>query len=74
VIGLIERDETTDEQAEQLYAALERLMRPDRMGEKYKVLAIARRKDGILKEREEGDFYVSSGNETFRLLSSVLVD
>lgn len=47
VIHLIEDDHTTDEQAEEIYHALERLVLPEHMGERYKVLAIARKKDGI---------------------------
>jgi NADH dehydrogenase [ubiquinone] 1 alpha subcomplex assembly factor 7 len=43
----IEADSTTDEQAYELYSALERLLAPDQMGERYKVLAIARKKEGI---------------------------
>lgn len=47
VSGLIEDDNTTDEQAEDLYSALERLVLPEHMGERYKVMAIAKKKDGI---------------------------
>jgi len=47
VVALIEKDSTTDEQAEDLCNALERLTQPDHMGERYKVLAIARKRDGI---------------------------
>jgi NADH dehydrogenase [ubiquinone] 1 alpha subcomplex assembly factor 7 len=47
VSGLIEDDNTTDEQAEDLYNALERLVLPEHMGERYKVMAIAKKKDGI---------------------------
>ena len=43
----IEADSTTDEQAYELFSALERLLAPDQMGERYKVLAIARKKEGI---------------------------
>ena len=43
----IEADSTTDEQASALYSALERLLAPEQMGERYKVLAIARKKDGL---------------------------
>lgn len=43
----IEADSTTDEQAYDLYSALERLLAPDQMGERYKVLAIARKKEGL---------------------------
>jgi NADH dehydrogenase [ubiquinone] 1 alpha subcomplex assembly factor 7 len=47
VISLIEDDNTTDEQAEDLYSALERLVMPEQMGERYKVMAIGPKKDGI---------------------------
>ena len=47
VVGLIEDEKTTDEEAEDLYSALERLIAPEQMGERYKVLAIARKKDAI---------------------------
>ena len=43
----IEADSTTDEQAYDLYSALERLLAPDQMGQRYKVLAIARKKEGL---------------------------
>lgn len=43
----IEADNTTDEQAYELFSALERLLAPDQMGERYKVLAIARKKEGL---------------------------
>ena len=43
----IEDDATTDDQAYELYSAMERLMAPDQMGERYKVLAIAAKKGGI---------------------------
>jgi NADH dehydrogenase [ubiquinone] 1 alpha subcomplex assembly factor 7 len=46
-IMLIEDEKTSDEQAEELYNALERLVSPEQMGERYKVLAIAYKKDGI---------------------------
>jgi NADH dehydrogenase [ubiquinone] 1 alpha subcomplex assembly factor 7 len=46
-IQLIEDDSTTDEQAEELCTALERLMSKEEMGERFKVLAIAHKKDGI---------------------------
>jgi NADH dehydrogenase [ubiquinone] 1 alpha subcomplex assembly factor 7 len=46
VIHSIESDSTTDEQAEDLFYALERLVAPEQMGIRYKVLSIAReRKD-----------------------------
>ena len=41
----IENDETTDDQAYELYSALERLVAPEQMGERYKVLAIAPKKE-----------------------------
>ena len=47
VVALIEKDSTTDKQAEDLCNALERLTQPEHMGERYKVLAIARKRDGI---------------------------
>jgi len=40
VISLIDKDETTDEQAEELYTGLERLVSPEEMGERYKILGI----------------------------------
>mmetsp|Transcript_20548 Transcript_20548/g.30889 ORF Transcript_20548/g.30889 Transcript_20548/m.30889 type:complete len:619 (+) Transcript_20548:146-2002(+) len=49
VTALIEDGSTTDEQAEDLYTALERLVLPEQMGERYKVLAIGRKKDGIFE-------------------------
>mmetsp|Transcript_30244 Transcript_30244/g.46152 ORF Transcript_30244/g.46152 Transcript_30244/m.46152 type:complete len:636 (+) Transcript_30244:132-2039(+) len=49
VAALIEDENTLDEQAEDLYAALERLVLPEQMGERYKVLAIAKKKDGIFE-------------------------
>lgn len=49
VVALIEDENTTDEEAEDLYNALERLILPEQMGERYKVLAIARKKDGIFE-------------------------
>lgn len=47
VLALIEDENTTDDEAEDLYFALERLLLPEQMGERYKVLAIARKKDAI---------------------------
>jgi NADH dehydrogenase [ubiquinone] 1 alpha subcomplex assembly factor 7 len=41
IINLMERDDTTEEQAENLYRSLVRLASPEEMGERYKVLAIA---------------------------------
>jgi len=43
----IEDDATTDEEAEEIYSALERLMATEEMGERYKVLAIAHKKQGL---------------------------
>ena len=47
VVALLEKDSTTDKQAEDLCNALERLTQPEHMGERYKVLAIAKKRDGI---------------------------
>ena len=53
-MGIVERvenyigkDETTDEQADEICSALERLVSVDQMGERYKVLAIAAKKEGL---------------------------
>ena len=46
-LQLIEDDSTTDDQAEELYTALKRLLSEEDMGERFKVLAIAHKKDGI---------------------------
>ena len=53
-MGIVERveryiqdDATTDDQAFELYSALERLIGSDQMGERYKVLAIAPKKDNV---------------------------
>lgn len=46
VIQYIESSNTTDEEAENLYQALLRLASPEEMGQRYKVLAIARPMDG----------------------------
>lgn len=43
----IEDAETTDEQAFEIYSAMERLIVVEQMGERYKVLAIASKKDGL---------------------------
>jgi SAM-dependent MidA family methyltransferase len=40
IINMMEREETTYEQADDLYRALVRLVGPDEMGKRYKVLAI----------------------------------
>ena len=47
VMALIQDDKTTDEQAEELVNALERLTQSEHMGERYKVMAIAKKKEGI---------------------------
>jgi NADH dehydrogenase [ubiquinone] 1 alpha subcomplex assembly factor 7 len=49
VIQLIESDHTTEEEAENLFEALKRLVGPEEMGSRYKVLAIARKKEGIFE-------------------------
>ena len=46
-MNLIENDNTTDEQAEELATALERLVSTEEMGERFKVMSIARKKDDI---------------------------
>ena len=46
-VQLIEDDNTTDDQAEDLCTALERLVSTEEMGERFKVLSIGRKKDGI---------------------------
>lgn len=46
-IKLIEDDSTTDEQADDLCTALERLVSEEEMGQRFKVLAIAHKKEGI---------------------------
>ena len=43
----IEDPSTSDDEAFELYSAMERLMLADQMGERYKVLAIAAKKDGV---------------------------
>ena len=43
----IEDPATADDKADEIYSAMERLMAPDQMGERYKVLAIAVRKEGL---------------------------
>lgn len=47
VIALIEEESTTEEQAQTLMQALKYLVMPEHMGEKYKVLALGRKRDGI---------------------------
>lgn len=48
-IHLIEIENTSAEDAENIYQALVRLCDPAEMGERFKVLAIARKKDGIFQ-------------------------
>jgi NADH dehydrogenase [ubiquinone] 1 alpha subcomplex assembly factor 7 len=43
----IEDPETTDEEAFEIYSAMERLVATEQMGERYKVMAIAPKKDGL---------------------------
>lgn len=49
VVALVENDATTSEQADDLVSALERLISPQEMGERYKVLAIYKQEgdDGV---------------------------
>ena len=47
VIALIEQDSTTTEQANKFAEALKFLVFPEHMGEKFKVMAIGRKRDGI---------------------------
>lgn len=47
VIHSIEKDETTPEQAQRLTDALKYLVMPEHMGERYKVLAMAPKRQGI---------------------------
>lgn len=47
VINSIEQDDTTPEQAQRLTDALKYLVLPENMGERYKVLALAPKRDGI---------------------------
>mmetsp|Transcript_5098 Transcript_5098/g.7300 ORF Transcript_5098/g.7300 Transcript_5098/m.7300 type:complete len:615 (+) Transcript_5098:161-2005(+) len=46
VNSLIEDEKTTEKEATDLYLALERLLLPDQMGERYKVLCIVKRNEG----------------------------
>ena len=48
-IHLIESDNTSGDDAENIYQALVRLCDPAEMGERFKVLAIAKKKDGIFQ-------------------------
>jgi NADH dehydrogenase [ubiquinone] 1 alpha subcomplex assembly factor 7 len=47
VINSIEQPETTEEQAEKLSDALKYLILPEHMGEKFKVLCLSKKRDGI---------------------------
>ena len=47
VIHKIEQDETTEEQAQKLYDALQFLVMPEHMGQRFKVLALGQKRDGI---------------------------
>jgi len=49
VTSLIQDEDTTEEQAEDLCTALERLIVPEQMGDRYKVLAISTKKDDIFE-------------------------
>lgn len=46
-MNAIEKDETTEEQAQAMADALKYLVMPEHMGTKFKVLALARKRDGI---------------------------
>lgn len=46
-MNAIERDETTEEQAQAIADALKYLVLPEHMGTKFKVLALARKRDGL---------------------------
>jgi NADH dehydrogenase [ubiquinone] 1 alpha subcomplex assembly factor 7 len=48
VLQLIERDSTTDKEADDLYEALVRLADPNEMGERFKVLSIVPSRDGSM--------------------------
>jgi NADH dehydrogenase [ubiquinone] 1 alpha subcomplex assembly factor 7 len=48
-IHLIENENTSEEEAENVYQALVRLCDPAEMGERFKVMAIAHKKDGIFQ-------------------------
>ena len=47
VIHKIEQDSTTEEQAQKIYDALQFLVMPEHMGQRYKVLSLGRKRDGI---------------------------
>ena len=46
---IIDDEKTTDEHAAEIHDAIERLISPEHMGHRYKVLAIARKKEGIFE-------------------------
>ena len=46
-MNVIEKDETTEEQAQAFADALKYLVLPEHMGEKFKVLALSRKRDGL---------------------------
>mmetsp|Transcript_16326 Transcript_16326/g.37778 ORF Transcript_16326/g.37778 Transcript_16326/m.37778 type:complete len:737 (+) Transcript_16326:191-2401(+) len=46
-MNAIEKDETTEEQAQALADALKYLVMPEHMGQKFKVLALSRKRDGL---------------------------
>ena len=46
-VNAIEKPETTEEQAQAFADALKYLVMPEHMGEKFKVLALARKRDGL---------------------------
>ena len=46
-MNAIEKDETTEEQAQAFADALRYLVMPEQMGEKFKVLALSRKRDGL---------------------------
>lgn len=54
VLNAIEDDNTTDEQAEDLYQAMVRLASPEEMGERYKVLCIVTQEDGTATDPPPG--------------------
>ena len=47
VIALIEKESTTEEQANAFFKALKFLVSPEHMGERFKVMALGRKRDGI---------------------------
>jgi NADH dehydrogenase [ubiquinone] 1 alpha subcomplex assembly factor 7 len=46
-VNAIEKEETTEDQAQAMADALKYLVMPEHMGEKFKVLALARKRDGL---------------------------